>query len=223
MNSMPPPDTMKVLNWWARSKRQQLEHRLVDEIGVGPVEARMARGREPVEHRPGELLRRHAGMGGRDDFQQPFSPSAASAARSSASTAWNGSCVRHSGWRPASAFTRSNAKTRPGNRSAARSTGCRHCRSRRCAPAPAPSRGRPSSWCARRNRGSTASPARRSRRAAASACARAGQVVRGAMTAAAAMPFIKQSGVSSRLALDRRRRRSRCDAAGGFALSAEPA
>ena len=41
---------------------QQLDHRLVDQLVVGPVEARMSCGREPVGNGLCEFVRRHAAM-----------------------------------------------------------------------------------------------------------------------------------------------------------------
>ena len=49
---------------------QQLEHRLIDEIGIGPVEARVPRARDPARDRLREFVGRHAGMRGRDDLEQ---------------------------------------------------------------------------------------------------------------------------------------------------------
>ena len=61
---MPPPETMKVLKPLARRYVEQLDHRLVDEIGIGPVEARMAWA-VAIQSLTllVEFLRRHAGMG----------------------------------------------------------------------------------------------------------------------------------------------------------------
>ena len=49
---------------------EQLEHRLVDQLGVGPLEPRMSRGREPIGDDLLELVGGHAGVGRHDDFQQ---------------------------------------------------------------------------------------------------------------------------------------------------------
>ena len=49
---------------------EQLQHRLVDQLGVGPLEAVIARGREPVGDDLRELLRRHAGMRHRHQLDQ---------------------------------------------------------------------------------------------------------------------------------------------------------
>ena len=67
---MPPPETMKVLKSVGAQVLQQLLHRLVDEIGIGPVEARVPRGRDPVAQPPREFLRRHSGMCRRHDLHQ---------------------------------------------------------------------------------------------------------------------------------------------------------
>jgi hypothetical protein len=50
----------------------QLEHRLIDEIGVRPLEARMTRAVAPVGDGSGELVGRHAGMRGGQELKQPF-------------------------------------------------------------------------------------------------------------------------------------------------------
>ena len=49
---------------------EQFQHRLVDQFGIGPLEAGIARGREPVGDDLLELRRRHAGMRHRDEFDQ---------------------------------------------------------------------------------------------------------------------------------------------------------
>ena len=49
---------------------EQFQHRLVDQLGIGPLEAVIARGREPVRDDFLELRRGHAGMRHRDDFDQ---------------------------------------------------------------------------------------------------------------------------------------------------------
>ena len=49
---------------------QQLQHRLVDQFGIGPLEAVIARGREPVGGDLLELGRGHAGMRHRHQFDQ---------------------------------------------------------------------------------------------------------------------------------------------------------
>src|SRR4029453_4608778 len=41
MNSMPPPKTMKVLKTLWREKTQQLDHRLIDQLGIKAIEAGM--------------------------------------------------------------------------------------------------------------------------------------------------------------------------------------
>ena len=51
---------------------EQFEHRLIDQFGIGPLEAVITRGREPVGDDLLEFCRRHAGMGHRDDFDQPL-------------------------------------------------------------------------------------------------------------------------------------------------------
>ena len=111
---------------------EQLDHRLIDELVVRPIEARMPGRGEPV----GDDLANSsvvmpvcvAAM----ISSRPFSPAAASAFMSPSRTALNGCCVFHSGCCGAIALTRSNAKA-PENTSAARTTACRHCRTPRCA------------------------------------------------------------------------------------------
>ena len=49
---------------------EQLEHGLVDQLGVGPVEPRMSRGGEPVEDAAVELLHRHARVRCRHHLEQ---------------------------------------------------------------------------------------------------------------------------------------------------------
>ncbi len=49
---------------------EKLQHRLVDAVGIGTLEARMARAGEPVGDGLREYLRRHAGMGGCHDLEQ---------------------------------------------------------------------------------------------------------------------------------------------------------
>ena len=88
---------------------QQLQHRLVDEFGVGPVEARMPRRCDPVEHGLGEFVRGHAGVGRRHDLKQALFAAAASAFMSLSSIALNGCVVFHSGCCGAIALTRSKA------------------------------------------------------------------------------------------------------------------
>ena len=52
---------------------EQLQHRLVDQLGVGPLPAAVARGRDPVRDDLLELGGRHAGMRRGDDLHQaPF-------------------------------------------------------------------------------------------------------------------------------------------------------
>jgi hypothetical protein len=41
MNSMPPPKTMKVLKTIGAEKTQQLDHRLIDQLGIKAIEAGM--------------------------------------------------------------------------------------------------------------------------------------------------------------------------------------
>ena len=41
MNSMPPPKTMKVLKTISAEKTQQLDHRLIDQLGIKAIEAGM--------------------------------------------------------------------------------------------------------------------------------------------------------------------------------------
>ena len=45
---MPPPETMKVLKPFAAQVVEQLEHRLVDHLGVAPAGLRMSSGSDPV-------------------------------------------------------------------------------------------------------------------------------------------------------------------------------
>jgi hypothetical protein len=68
MNSMPPPEAMKVRKPRARRKGQKLEHRLVDELRVGALEAGMARRGQPVRDDRLELRHRHAGVGRHDQL-----------------------------------------------------------------------------------------------------------------------------------------------------------
>src|SRR5947208_8403477 len=49
---------------------EQLQHGLINEIGVGPVEARMAGGREPLSHHSGKFLGAHAAMAHRHDLHE---------------------------------------------------------------------------------------------------------------------------------------------------------
>jgi hypothetical protein len=71
MNSTPPPETMKVLKPRAQVG-EQLEHRLVDQLGVRALKFRMAGGGDPVGDNRRELVGRHAGMGRRHDLEQPL-------------------------------------------------------------------------------------------------------------------------------------------------------
>ena len=49
---------------------EQLQHRLVDQLGVGPLELRVPRRGEPVLDDRLELLGGHAGVRGGDDLEQ---------------------------------------------------------------------------------------------------------------------------------------------------------
>ena len=51
---------------------EQLEHRLVDQLGVGPLESRVLGRREPVVDDLVELFGRHAGVRGGDQFDEPL-------------------------------------------------------------------------------------------------------------------------------------------------------
>ena len=90
---------------------EQLQHRLVDQLGVGPLEPRMARGGEPVRDDRGELVasscRRASPRSARSG---PARRTPASAFMSPSSTALNGCLVFQSGFCGASALTRSSAK-----------------------------------------------------------------------------------------------------------------
>ena len=63
---------MKVLKPRVAQIGEQLEHRLVSELGVRPMETRMAGGREPVGDDARELVGRDAGVGRRHDLEKAF-------------------------------------------------------------------------------------------------------------------------------------------------------
>ena len=84
-----------------------LEHRLVDQLCVGPVPARMFGGRDPFFHLGGELIHRHAGERRAAIFRDLFMGSFAIASRSPESTVLKGSTSFNSGFGAATAGTRS--------------------------------------------------------------------------------------------------------------------
>ena len=53
---------------------EQFEHRLIDQFGIGPLEAAITCGREPVGDDFLEFCCGHAGMRHGDDFDQSFFP-----------------------------------------------------------------------------------------------------------------------------------------------------
>ena len=70
MNSMPPPKTMKVLKTIGAEKTQQLDHRLIDQLGIKAIEAGMVRGGDPIGDELQEVVGGNAGMADRHDFEK---------------------------------------------------------------------------------------------------------------------------------------------------------
>src|SRR4029077_11741654 len=89
---------------------QQFQHRLEDEVGIGPLETRMTSCGQPIAQHLPELLGGEAAVRGRYDLEHALSPMAASASRFSSSAHLKGSRVFQSGWRAVSAFAWSRAK-----------------------------------------------------------------------------------------------------------------
>jgi hypothetical protein len=91
---------------------EQLEHRLVDHLGVGAVPS-SGGGRCPASRVTADRTRRSSCRRGsrRRSSAGPPRRTAASASMSSSSTAWKGCWSCHSGWSGAIAFTRSMAKS----------------------------------------------------------------------------------------------------------------
>ena len=78
---------------------QQLEHRLIDEIGVGPLEARMARRGDPLEHGLPEFLGGEAGVRGRHDLEHALLAHQGELGAVVGQHRAERLVVRHSGWR----------------------------------------------------------------------------------------------------------------------------
>ncbi len=98
MNSMPPPETMKVLKPLARRYVEQLEHRLVDHFGVGRAGA--SGGVAVAIQSPTMASNSSVVMPAwvaTTISSRPCSPAAASAFMSPSSTALKGCVVFHSG------------------------------------------------------------------------------------------------------------------------------
>ncbi len=135
---------MKVLKPLARRYAEQLQHRLVHQLGIRPVEARMPRGVDPVEHDLVEIVDGHAGMGRRHEREQALlarSPPAPSCRLRS--SALNGCLVFHSGCLRRQRLHPIDRERRSGSTSAVRTTACRRCRRWRCARRPARNPARP--------------------------------------------------------------------------------
>src|SRR4029450_1114817 len=81
MNSMPPPKTMKVLKTVGAEKTQQLDHRLIDKLGIKAIEAGMGVGMQSATN-----FTKSSGVTPvwltAMILRKPVSPSAASALRS---------------------------------------------------------------------------------------------------------------------------------------------
>src|SRR5262249_8137012 len=88
---------------------QQLQHRLVHELGVEAIKARVASGVNPVGDDLGKIIRCVSVWVTAMILRNPVSPSAANALISRSSTALNGCLVFQSGCLGASALTRSIA------------------------------------------------------------------------------------------------------------------
>ena len=132
MNSMPPPETMKILKPLARRYSSSFEHRLIDEIGVGAIEPWMARGGEPIEYYAARTHRRscrHARRQRRSTALFPPTSDRSVQLEQRPRTALRSSTP------DAAAATAADdrRRRRPAYRSAARSTACRRCRRWRCA------------------------------------------------------------------------------------------
>ena len=122
---------------------EQLQHRLVDQLGVGPLESGVARGREPVGDDLGELVHGHAGVRRRHQLDQALFAGCGQRLHVA---------VQHRLERllglPAGVLRRQRLdaverRRRAGHTSAARSTACRRCRRWRCAGPAARSPARP--------------------------------------------------------------------------------
>jgi hypothetical protein len=70
MNSIPPPGHDEGLEAVGAEIRQHLQHRLVDQFGVGLLEFRIASRREPVGDDLGEFVHGHTGVGHGDQLDE---------------------------------------------------------------------------------------------------------------------------------------------------------
>ena len=61
---------MKVLKTVGAEKTQQLDHRLIDELGIKAIEAGMVRGGDPIADELQEVVGGNAGMADRHDFEK---------------------------------------------------------------------------------------------------------------------------------------------------------
>ena len=123
---------------------EHLEHRLVDEIGVEPLEARMPRGGEPVARRSSAnssvVMPAWVAI---NDLHQAFSPPAASGLEVAGEHGREGLLVFHSGMLRRQRLRPGRRRRRAACTSAARPRACRRCRTWRCAPRAGRSRGLP--------------------------------------------------------------------------------
>ena len=105
MNSMPPPETMKVLKPLRAQVGEQFQHRLIDHLGVEPPGDRMLRGGDPVFHDLRRIRRwscRRASPS--RSRRSPVSPPASAPFTSPLSSEAKGSFSFHSGCCGASSF-----------------------------------------------------------------------------------------------------------------------
>jgi hypothetical protein len=61
---------MKVLKTVGAEKTQQLDHRLIDQLGIKAIEAGMVRGGDPIGDELQEVVGGNAGMADRHDFEK---------------------------------------------------------------------------------------------------------------------------------------------------------
>ena len=113
---------------------EHLEHRLVDEFGVGPLELGMLRRGDPVRHDRGELVGRVAGVRGRHDFQQPLLAAGRDGLHVAFEHALEWLLLLPLGMLRGQRLDAVEARRPAGSRSAAPTRACRRCRTWRCVP-----------------------------------------------------------------------------------------